>query len=207
MKKRVVVVSLMAIMMGFALVGCDGLPIVGNFTGTEITADNEESLDEESSDSVTKENSAEEETSELTDGADDDMGLSEIDEYIEYNGNKVSLDDDVQTILDAFGVPDTMEFDNPGYIYTFNSSNIVFFTDELDSVEIPSQIIIDDNNVKTSKGICIGSTMDELKAAYGAKADSDMEASNMCTYTFNNCRISFVINDNDTVTEMIYNKQ
>lgn len=190
MKKRVMTLLMASVMM-VTLMGCDGVDDIKEFVDTTINSGDETSADETSAEETVDEGGAEE--SALVDEAS--ASFSGDDASFEYNGKTISFTDDVQTIIDGLGTPDSMEADHPGYIYTFASDGIVFFTDEVDMVEIPEQLTIDIEDVKTARGIGVGSTIEELKAAYGNPDSEIMEGSHMLSYEFDNCSISFAADE------------
>ena len=134
---------------------------------------------------------------------------SSNDDAIEYNGVTVSINDEsMDNVFAAFGEPENTEADRPGYYYTFDSglvgvsSNIINELSEEDRQEYPDLISIKDENIKTSKGISVGSTEEEVIAAYGKTEAISFDSMNILNYSFDNYTMAFVIDG--TVTEIQY---
>lgn len=134
---------------------------------------------------------------------------SSQDAAFEYNGVTVSIkDENMNNVFEAFGQPETKEGDKPGFYYTFDSglvgvsSYIINEIDEENRQEFPDMISIKDENIKTSKGISVGSTEEEVKAAYGETQGVSIDSMNILTYSFDDYTISFVIDQ--TVSEIKY---
>ncbi|MBO4911766.1 MAG: hypothetical protein J5504_03500 [Butyrivibrio sp.] len=136
-------------------------------------------------------------------------GDSLPDDAIEYNGVTVSINDEnMDNVFAAFGEPESTEGDRPGYYYTFDSglvgvsSYIINELSEEDMQEYPDLISIRDEKIKTSKGIGVGSTEEEVKAAYGKNEAISVDSMNILTYSFKDYTLVFVIDG--TVTEIQY---
>ncbi|MBR4669908.1 MAG: DUF4309 domain-containing protein [Butyrivibrio sp.] len=142
-------------------------------------------------------------------GGSKQSAASSHDDEIEYNGVIVSINDEnMDNVFAAFGEPENTEGDRPGYYYTFDSglvgvsSNIINEIDEESRQEYPDLISIRDENIKTSKGIHVGSSEDEVKAAYGDTDVISFNGMNVLNYTFDDFTLVFVIEG--AVTEIQY---
>lgn len=134
---------------------------------------------------------------------------SSNDAAFEYNGVTVSIrDENMDNVFAAFGEPESKEGDNPGFYYTFDSgkvgvsSYIINQIDDEKRQEFPDMISIKDENIKTSKGISVGSTEEEVKAAYGETTGVAIDSMNILTYSYDDYIISFIIDQ--TVSEIKY---
>lgn len=112
-----------------------------------------------------------------------------------------SILDDGATVLEKLGDPASTE-DNDNYHTNkyYNSAEVTYYT-EGDSTEIVEFKSYSDA-WKTSKGITIGSTVDEIKAAYGdptCEYDSDNNEHCLDYLYTNGYSIYFTCNDNNEV--------
>lgn len=199
MKKRMLT-CLMATMLMFSLVGCDGVPDIEQISDikemieSEFSDESEIDLEElfsessegDSSDEATDEDSAAEATSE-------EPALP--DSSFEYNGKVASINDDIETILGVISTEENQTGDTSGNIYYIDTDRMVLFTEEIDGVKTPAQLTVHDENLKTSKGISVGSTEEEVKAAYGEPASEAIEGNHILNYEFGDCGITFALED------------
>ena len=172
MKTKTTMAIIMASTMMLALMGCgeaasENSPATseisfeevapGNPTDTADTSDDADtSTDADTASSVSSEDSS----------ASDDAS-------IEVNGKKVSILDDYQTAVAALGPADGDPSSDASHaiFYSFASGAIEYTTVKLDGEELPITLDIRKGDIKTSKGIGIGSTEDEVVAAYGEPTD------------------------------------
>ena len=94
----------------------------------------------------------------------------------EYNGNTISVLDDTKTTLTALGTPTKSEpspyLDSESYYFGTEPDTIEYSAFKLSNkTEAPDYIVINDKNVKTSKGISIGNTEKEITSAYGKPSE------------------------------------
>lgn len=85
---------------------------------------------------------------------------------------KFPLNTDVASLLEAFGTEYTLTT-APSCVYDgedkeFAYSFVVIFTYPLEGKDLIDEIYITDSNYETSKGIKIGSTLEEIKKQYGS---------------------------------------
>lgn len=164
------------------LTGCTPIPSDYQSVSTDSsTADVADSSEEEASTSATS-------------GSENSLAIDEF----EYNGKTISVLNDVPSILEKFGTPDKKEPFQPEYqsgrfSYYFDSEKIELNTVEVDGEELPFYIRISDENVKLPKGVHIGCTEEEVKAAYGEPSKTYTEAAYFMCYENEKYELSFVI--------------
>ena len=90
----------------------------------------------------------------------------------EYNGVSVSVDTDIETILDKLGEPSSV-FEDPScagqgtdFVYRYSGVDI-YTSPSKDCDKAISTILIVSDEVETPEGITIGSTQEDVEAAYG----------------------------------------
>ena len=128
------------------------------------------------------------------------------DDSIEYDGKIISIHNDVQTTLNTLGTPDR-EAPSPYtgsdlcYIYGTDSAYIKFSPFRTDKNEfIPGAISIYDDEVKTSRGIGIGSTEKEVLLAYGEPTTEAAEdLSYYLSYNLDDICIRFIFDEDKKV--------
>ncbi len=106
--------------------------------------------------------------------------MTQADPSFEYNGKTVSFMDDAQTVVDALkSVAENVnevEADG-GKTFDFEDSeggyNLTVVTSTEGGSEIVGSVSANGSGFKTSKGIGIGSTAEEVKAAYGKPNEKD----------------------------------
>lgn len=129
--------------------------------------------------------------------ATSDSSISLADDQFEFNGKTVSVLDDVPYIFEVLGTPYKKEAfpephqDRVDYYYGSDDKYVALNTGNIDGKDCPFYIIICDNNIKTSKGIGLGSTEDEVRAAYGEPTDSWEEGNHSISYDFERFELVF----------------
>ena len=112
-----------------------------------------------------------------------------VEYYITYKGTKIELDKKADSVLSALGTPKTTASlgDCGGfgtqtkYVY----DDIVVYTLKNDNGETIDQITLSNDIVETEKGICIGSSSEDVLAKYGdptSRSDSKLEYANGSLY-------------------------
>ena len=133
--------------------------------------------------------------------------IPESDLSFEYNGKSVSVKNDAKKNIEALGNP-TEEKTSP---YNELDKSYIF-GNAPDSIELltikdkTQAIVIHDSNVKTSRGIGVGSTCDDVIAAYGGKAPTGVDGIDISikfSYSYKNYSVSFDIDDKDRVVTAI----
>ncbi|RKM55598.1 hypothetical protein D6853_08565 [Butyrivibrio sp. X503] len=200
MKTKTTMAILTASAMMLALMGCgDSVGSASAFEGI--------SAEETTSPTETDTTDAAESPAKAT-----PSDITDADASFEYNGQSVSIFDDDKTIHDVFGeeIPDYTYSDDK------NVTHCSFGTKE-DSVgysvwdnngeKYPLTLTVCDKNVKTSKGIGIGNTKDEVIAAYG---DSYTVAPNMedgIIYDFGSFTMDFCFFDGELYLITFWNTE
>lgn len=112
-----------------------------------------------------------------------------VEYYITYKGTKIELDKKADSVLSALGTPkSTASLGDCGgfgtqtkYVY----DDIVVYTLKNDNGETIDQITLSNDIVETEKGICIGSSSEDVLAKYGdptSRSDSRLEYANGSLY-------------------------
>lgn len=120
-----------------------------------------------------------------------------------YNGVNVIIDAEADEIIEALGEyksyyeAASCAFDGLDKIYTYDSFEIdTYPTDDVDYI---SAVILKDDLVETAEGICIGSSLSEVEAAYGEGSDD----SGYLTYEKDDMKLCFILED-DVVVSIEY---
>ncbi|MDD4494330.1 MAG: hypothetical protein PHV32_08295 [Eubacteriales bacterium] len=115
--------------------------------------------------------------------ADESKALQEADLKFIYNDMTFELDSDVQPLLKELG--SDYEFSEaPSCVYegtdkAYEYSGIAIYTYPLNGKDLIDEIILTDSEYETNKGIRVGSTKEDIVAAYG---EEYIEEGNMHTY-------------------------
>jgi len=144
------------------------------------------------------------------DGTDDaSKAITEKDLVFTIGDKEFLLNSDVTPLLEALG-QDFVLSEAPSCLYegndkTFEYGGIAIYTYPLNGKDLIDEIMLTDKQYKTSRGISVGSTMEELTAAYG---EDYIEDGNMITYRLNpddmkSPCLYFIINDG-TVESISY---
>ena len=205
-KKTFAVLAASAMML--TLVGCgtsaEALSTSEGLSIEEITASTEASSDTASDVGSTESSAdaaAESSSTAIT------VDLSEADASFEYNGKTISVFDDDKTLKGALGE------EIPDYTYT-NDMNITYssYGTKEDSVSysvwnnngemLPLDLGICDKNIKTSKGIGVGNTKDEVIAAYGDSYTVATYSDNTLEYDCGSFKISLDFDKEDKLLDI-----
>lgn len=135
---------------------------------------------------------------------------SEADASFEYDGKTITYSiDGLEAVKTALGKPD-MEDQQPSSddpndkIYTYGS-----YPDSVDISEIGGKlanITIYDSNLKTARGISIGSTDKDVIAAYGDAEITKIDGSTEIDYDFGDYTMIFFL-DNNKVKAIFYGNE
>lgn len=125
-----------------------------------------------------------------------------VDAAFEYKGNMLSLFDDPNTVIDILSTCDTGEVStylhfNKEYFDGYHSPTI----DYTMSNDATFMYTISDESVRTSNGISIGSTQDEVIAAYDNAGE---RIRNWILCDFEDYYIIFYFDDDDKVYKIEY---
>jgi hypothetical protein len=116
----------------------------------------------------------------------------------------IPMNVDVEPIINALGEADSYfeaascAFQGLDKIYTYNGFEI--YTYPNGDKDFISSVYLKDDSVETDKGICIGSSLDDVIKAYGDKYE---EKSGEYSYTLGETKLSFLIED-DYVSAITY---
>jgi hypothetical protein len=122
----------------------------------------------------------------------------------EYNSTVIPMNTDAAPVIDKLGEPAqyfeaaSCAFNGLDKTYTYSGFELTTYPSE-DKDYISTVYFLDDS-VATDKGIFIGSTLEDVTAAYGEKYT---EKSGEYTYTLGDTKLSFLIKD-DSVTSITY---
>ncbi|MDO5294817.1 MAG: transglutaminase-like domain-containing protein [bacterium] len=114
---------------------------------------------------------------------------------LEYNGNRISVDDDVTNVMSVLGDVKTEKkvkstaFVGEEKVSTYDAVTLVTYPgDTKDYIEC---ISINNDSIATAEGIKIGSSEDELKNAYGATLEKGKNGIYTCT--IDNTKLRFIV--------------
>lgn len=113
-----------------------------------------------------------------------------------YNGTEVEADADAAAYVEKFGEPvsyyetPSCAFDNLDKFYTYQGFEIdTYYSDGKDLV---LSVVLLDDTVSTTEGICIGDAQEKVTAAYGEPTES---TDNSVTYKKDNMKLVFIFKD------------
>ena len=175
MKKKTTTAIILATTMMLALMGCGAASTDTDSSDAAYVAEVDTDTEANSSD-ATADTSSDSSSSESTDKTD--SATASGDNSFEYNGETFSILDDFQTTkkkADAVckPVPDYPVLENgDGSIYQYDplgkgENQFMFVTFTNNGTETVGQLSISKTDFKTSKGIGIGSTVEDVVATYG----------------------------------------
>jgi hypothetical protein len=124
--------------------------------------------------------------------------------YFKLSDHEISMGQDAKAFIASLGAPKdrysspSCAFEGDDTVYDYGSYQITTFVTE--GVEKFTGVYLIDKTVSTSEGIHIGSSLDEMVAAYG---DKYVESYGSYTYSRNMTDLSFVVVD-DVVTSISY---
>ena len=99
-------------------------------------------------------------------------GITAADAVFSYNGVDVELNSDADAAVEALGeyndVSSQMSCHGEGEDKTYTYNDFVLNTYPLDGQDRVLEIVVNSDTVATTKGIKIGDTAEQVKAAYGA---------------------------------------
>ena len=110
-------------------------------------------------------------------GQQSQAGFSKTDLLLNISGTPYHVGVNIQTALDTMGdgyeyaEGKTCAYDSVDKTYTYD--NATFYTNPLSQGDIISEIYTESQAVSTSRGIAIGSSKEEVVAAYGAATQDD----------------------------------
>src|SRR5574344_807174 len=128
-----------------------------------------------------------------------------------YQGVNVIVSTSMNDIIDSLnavaGEPKYFEAascadDGMSKTYTYNGGSFTVSTNPNGPVDVIANITLYDDTVSTAEGICIGSTKDEVSAAYGEATTS---TDTTYTYEKGTSTLVFVFDADSKVSTIIYN--
>ena len=192
MKKKTNIAIILATTMMFALMGCGGTSLEVTESQTETNTDAE---------SKTEVGEASEDTAKTF-----DPSATSDDASFEYKGKTLSFTDDAQAVIDALdsvGKPvSDIERESVEGIKWYDwddegsgNPNISMATQDDAGKVIIGYLIAAGKDFKTSKGISTGSSVEDVKAAYGEPSSTRESSSNaeVYYYKFDSYELSFFI--------------
>ena len=215
MKKRILALTFASAMV-LSIVGCGSTsPEAGKtdlFETAETTETTEDKPALESEDTVKTDDLGAESNIETDEISQKETADSEVNSDLEpnsfmYDGKIISILGDLQTTLDDLGAGKKADGDVTGeHIYTNGKDDIEVVAREVEGKEELSQIIIHDKSVKTSRGIAVGDTEDDIHDKYGDPNDVIPVDSLILNYNFDGCSIMFTI-DGTEISSIAYMKK
>lgn len=119
----------------------------------------------------------------------------------EYNGVTMYVNTDAEPVVNALGEPlnyfeaESCAFKGLDKTYTYSGFEITTYP--LNGKDYISSIYLTDDSVSTPEGIYIGSTVDDMIAAYG---NDYTESSGSYTYIKDNSKLQFIASDNEIIS-------
>jgi hypothetical protein len=138
-------------------------------------------------------------------GADDSASIAApTGYYFTLNGVTVSVNAAMAPIEEALGEP-TSYFESESCAFqgldkTYTYGSVVISTYPVDGEDFVYTIELKDDTVETMEGICIGSTKDDVTAAYGTASS---ETDTALSYEKDDCVLAFIF-DGDSVANITY---
>ena len=137
-------------------------------------------------------------------GTDQAVDYLEDTYQITYKGVTLYVNENMADVLDALGEPDSY-FESEscafqGMAKVYNYGSVVINTYPENDADYILTIELKDDIVETEEGIVIGSTRDEVVAAYG---EADQENSTSLSYVKGHCTLAFIM-ENEVVSAITY---
>ena len=222
MKKKTTTAILLATTMMLALMGC-GAASTDTDSSSDAASVAEVNTDTNTTDDTSKETDADTDTSSDSASTDSseaaDTASASSDASFEYNGQTLSILDDLQTTLDKLNSAFPNEAQeisdkktaNDFIAYNYDPVNsgeaqIDIFAFDYNGKQTVGQISIIKESFKTPRGIGVGSSSDDIIKAYGeptTKAKIANGIASMYKYKFDKYNLSFFV-DNGKVDSIYY---
>ncbi|CRZ33843.1 hypothetical protein DFR55_103103 [Herbinix hemicellulosilytica] len=119
----------------------------------------------------------------------------------EYNGVTIYMNTDVKSVIDKLGDPlnyfeaESCAFKGLDKFYTYPGFEITTYP--MNGKDYISSVNLMDDTVSTPEGIYLGSTVDDMIAAYG---DNYTESSGSYTYIKDDSKIQFIVKDDEIIS-------
>lgn len=136
---------------------------------------------------------------------DDDKPAESLGTYtVKYQDTVIELGKDASSVIKALGEPTNKQFvascgEGAGDQWRYTYSSIYLFTVKDGETETVDAIALRDDIAETGKGVSIGSTEEEIVAAYG---EPTAKQGNKCRYTKDKYTMEFQFGDAGTVTSV-----
>lgn len=120
------------------------------------------------------------------------------------NGQEITMGDKAAEFIKGAGSPTSQSsapscaFEGDDTVYDYSSYQVTTY--QSNGVELVTGVYLLDSSISTKEGVNIGSTMDEVKKAYG---DDYQEEYGVFTYTKGKTNLAFVVVD-QVVTSISY---
>ncbi|MBO4456555.1 MAG: hypothetical protein J5802_02415 [Butyrivibrio sp.] len=180
MKKRSLTTIFFAAVMMLTLVGCSTNPMGQGFAFNndddfdddyDLDTDDDDFDDDFDDDDIDIDDIEDDDDEYIADVSSGGNALSEYDLYFEYEGEIVSIHDDIETIIDTLGAADKESMLNGQKVYTWGTFplmlSVVTVEDEITGEEKVYQIATTDATVRTLEDIGCGDTEEDVIKAYG----------------------------------------
>ena len=206
MRKMTAIPFLVATVMMFSVSGCGSV----SENGTSEDVDVEDvSGDASTSETNTDESSSDENSTEVA-GTDDSYANSQeiTDDSFECEGKKISVLDDVDNVLANLGEYEVINKLDDGYC-TYQNYNEAVGMIEVETMEFDGKpqvlsIFSSRKDVKTSKGIGLGNTREELIAAYGEPNSKSDDNFHDYVYEYDGYSITFSFGLEESIQHILY---
>lgn len=135
------------------------------------------------------------------DSSDNTANAEKSEHIFVYNGVNVSVNDDMSELLSKLGEPKSYfeaascAFDGLDKTYTY--SGFVITTRPEGEKDYVNSILLTDDSVTTTKGIYIGSSREEVVAAYG---ESSGVVSSKLTYSDGSVSLNFIVENGKVIS-------
>ena len=213
MKKKTTIAILLATTMMLALMGCGSASTDTSSSDAasvaEVNTDSESNTSGDTNNEANADASSDSASTDSSEAASTTTASS--DASFEYNGQTLSILDDLQTTLDKLNSAfpnEAQEISNEktasglnGYSYDSvngGEAQIDILTFDNNGTQTVGQIAIIKESFKTSKGIGIGSSSDDIIKAYGEPTTKNKLGNGIASlykYKFGNYNLAFFVDD------------
>ena len=196
MRMKSITTVLMASIMTLIIAGCQNTSPDTSESGSDIPTSTESAVIGEDIPAGISDSSV------ITTESASSTSASATDAAFEYNGKTISILDDAATMFANLGTPEADKSKNGNGTYVYDNEGITFNTCGDGDAAETSDLAVTDKTLKTSRGISVGNTKDEVIKAY-----NDIEAideTDVIVYDFGNFYIKFDLDSGKNVTRIRY---